>query len=160
MLFTMKHELSARPTSHYHQLQTCGPPCLCDGAFVLFEGSRALLSSQIALCVEENVVLLSLPGAFKDSCISRYHLDEQKLWRVQVGIATMLCTAYSYAPIAVIPERLVTPSASRVMFPWSYTAAEGQNSGWCLVSMIGWLFLVDRISSDLVAAYDATVKLP
>ena len=78
---------------------------------------------------------------------------------MQVGIAAVICTACSYAPIAVIPERLVAPSAARVMFPWAYTAAEGQNGGWCLVSMIGWVFLVDRIASDLVSAYDATVKL-
>lgn len=78
---------------------------------------------------------------------------------VQVGIAAVLCTAWSYAPIAAIPDRLVAPSSSRVTFPWAYTEIEGQQGGWCLVSMMGWVFLVDRIASDLVAAYDAIVKL-
>jgi hypothetical protein len=78
---------------------------------------------------------------------------------VQVGIAAVLCALHTYAPIAAIPERLVAPSASRVSFPWTYTEAEGQKAGWCLVSMIGWLFLADRISSDLVSAYDSIVKL-
>lgn len=78
---------------------------------------------------------------------------------MQVAVATVLCTTYSYAPIAVVPQRLVGPSVGRVNFPWKYAEADGQQAGWCLVSMMGWVFLVDRISSCLVLAYDATVKL-
>lgn len=78
---------------------------------------------------------------------------------MQVGVGAVLFAASVYAPIASVPDRLVAPSVSRVNFPWGYTEAEGQQGGWCLVSMLGWVFLVDRLASDLVAAYDATVKL-
>lgn len=78
---------------------------------------------------------------------------------VQVGIATVLCFIWWYEPIATVPTYLVAPSASRVTFPWTYTAADGQTDGLCFVSMMGWIFLADSIATGIVASVDAMIKL-
>lgn len=75
-------------------------------------------------------------------------------------MCTVLCYRWWYEPVEAVPRELVAPMVARASFPWSYKGTEFEaGPEAATVSMMGWIFLCDRLGAGVASALDALLTL-